>query len=211
MIKQMQPVLGLQPARLGAHLEHADRRRVVDEHARLGQRAERVRQPAVVLLVQVTGAEPVRIDPRLGRQHAHEELLFRHLEAEEPDRHVGRRADMLRDVQHEAGLSHRRTRRDQDRGPTAASPDVISSRSTKPVGTPVTSPLCCCSFSIVAKLLCTRSRSGTKPARIRSSAIAKICALGAVEQQVRLVLRVVRIRRGSCWPNESGCAASIFP
>ena len=73
------------------------------------------------------------------------------------------------------------------------SPDVISSRSRNPVGTPVTRPLCCCSFSIVAKLLCTRSRSGTKPARIRSSAIAKIDALRLVEQQVRLLLRLVRV------------------
>ena len=39
---------------------------------------------------------------------------------------------------------------------------------------PVTAPFVCCSFSMVVKLLCTRSRSGTNPARIRSSAIAKI-------------------------------------
>ena len=53
-------------------------------------------------------------------------------------------------------------------------PEVISSRSVKPVGTPVTSPLCSCSCSMVAKLDWTRSRSGTKPARIRSSAISKM-------------------------------------
>ena len=109
----MQPVLGLQAARLRAHLEHADRRRVVDEHARFGERAERVRQPAVVLLAEEAAAEAVRVDPRLGRQHAHEQLLLRHLQAEEADRHVGRRADVLRDVQHEAGLAHRRPRRDE--------------------------------------------------------------------------------------------------
>ena len=114
MIEQVQPVLGLEAARLGAHLEDAERRRVVDEDARLGERAERVRQPAVVLLVQVAAAEPVRVDARLGRQHAHEQLLLRHFEAEEADRHVGLDADVLRDVQHEAGLPHRRARRDED-------------------------------------------------------------------------------------------------
>ena len=66
-------------------------------------------------------------------------------------------------------------------------PDVISSRSTNPVGTPVTSPLCCCSFSMVAKLLWTRSRSGTNPSRMRSSAIAKIARSASS-----------RIRSGSC-------------
>ena len=113
MISRCEAVLGLEPARLGAHLEHADRRGVVDEHPRLGERAERVRQPAVVLLAQVAAAEPVRVDPRLGRQHAHEQLLLRHFQAEEADGHVGLGADVLRDVEHEAGLAHRRARRDQ--------------------------------------------------------------------------------------------------
>ena len=54
-------------------------------------------------------------------------------------------------------------------------PDVRASMSTNPLGTPVTSPLCSCSFSMVAKLPCTRSRSGTKPVWMLSSAIAKIC------------------------------------
>ena len=53
-------------------------------------------------------------------------------------------------------------------------PDVISSRSVKPVGTPVTSSLRECSFSMVSRLPCARSRSDTKPSRTLSSAIAKI-------------------------------------
>ena len=53
-------------------------------------------------------------------------------------------------------------------------PDVISSRSVKPVGTPVMSSLRACSFSIVSRLPCARSRSDTKPSRTLSSAIAKI-------------------------------------
>ena len=111
--QQVEPVLRLQAARLRAHLEHAERGRVVDEHASLGERAERVRQAAVILLVQVAAAESVRVDARLRRQHAHEELLFRHLQAEEADGLVGLDADVLRDVEDEAGLPHRRARRDE--------------------------------------------------------------------------------------------------
>ena len=44
------------------------------------------------------------------------------------------------------------------------SPDVISSSWSKPVGTPVTSPLCSCSFSIVWKPCCTRSLQRHEPA-----------------------------------------------
>ena len=101
-------MLGLQPPRLGPHLEHADRRGVVDEHARLGQGTERVRQPAVVLLAEKSGAEAVGVDASLRRQQPHEQLLLRHLEAEEADRHLGRGADVLRDVEHETRLAHRR-------------------------------------------------------------------------------------------------------
>ena len=54
-------------------------------------------------------------------------------------------------------------------------PDVISSSSVKPVGTPVTSPFCFCSCSIVSKLSRTSSPIDTKPVRIDASAISKIC------------------------------------
>ena len=111
---QVEAVLRLQPPRLGPHLEHADRRRVVDEHPRLGERAERMRQAAVVLLVQIAGAEAVGVDARLGREHAHEQLLLRHLEAEEADGHRRVRADVLRHVEHEARLPHRRAGGDHD-------------------------------------------------------------------------------------------------
>jgi hypothetical protein len=72
-------------------------------------------------------------------------------------------------------------------------PDVISSRSMKPVGTPVTSPLCCCSFSIVVKLSCTRSRSGTNPARMRALGDREDRALGLVEQDVGLLIGLVGV------------------
>ena len=49
----------------------------------------------------------MRVDARLRREHAQKQLLLRHLEAEQADGQVGLRPDMLRDVQHQAGLAHR--------------------------------------------------------------------------------------------------------
>ena len=107
-------MLGLQPARLRPHLQNADRGAVVDEHLRVVQAAEGLRQGVVVALAEEPAPELVRIDPRLGRQHAHEQLLLGHLQAEDPDRVVGMHAEMLRDVEDEGGLAHRRPRRDED-------------------------------------------------------------------------------------------------
>ncbi len=76
----------------------------------------------------------------------------------------------------------------------ACSPEVISSRSVKPVGTPVTSSRRECSFSMVSRLPWARSRSETKPSRTLSSAIAKIALLGLIEDQIGLVLARVRGR-----------------
>ena len=53
-------------------------------------------------------------------------------------------------------------------------PEVISSRSAKPVGTPVTSSLREASFSMVSRLVSAKSFSETKPSRILPSAIAKM-------------------------------------
>ena len=100
--------------RLGAHLEHANRRRVVDEDLGLAQRADRLRQPAPVALAEVAAAHPLRVDPRLGGEHAQEQLLLRHLEAEDADGLGRLRPDVLRDVQHQARLPHRRPGRDDD-------------------------------------------------------------------------------------------------
>ena len=60
-----QAVLGLQPPRLGAHLEHADARRVVDEQLRLAQRLQGVRDLAVLLLADLAAHQPVVVDLRL--------------------------------------------------------------------------------------------------------------------------------------------------
>ena len=105
-------MLGGQPPALCTHFEDADRRRVVDEDLRLAERADRLRQPAPVALAEKAAAQAVRVDARLGGQHAEEQLLLRHLEAEDADRHVGLGADVLGDVEDQAGLPHRRPGRD---------------------------------------------------------------------------------------------------
>ena len=65
--------------------------RVVDEQLRLAQRLERVRDLPVFLLADLPAQQAVGVDLRLGREHAHEQLLFRHFEAEEAgDAAVGR-------------------------------------------------------------------------------------------------------------------------
>ena len=191
MIDQVQAVLGREPAALGAHLEHADRRRVVDEDLRFAQRADRLRQPAPVALAEEAAAQPVRVDPRLAGQHAQEQLLLRHFEAEDADRHVGLGADVLRHVQHQAGLAHRRPGGDDDQVAAAAGREVISSRSVKPVGTPVTSSLRACSFSIVSRL-------ALRQVAQRDEAVAHLVVgdredrvLGLVEDEVGFFLAVV--------------------
>ena len=69
---------------------------------------------SVPALAQEPAAQAMRIDARLGGQHAHEQLFLRHFEAEHADRFIGPRAHVLRDVQHEARLAHRRPCRDDD-------------------------------------------------------------------------------------------------
>ncbi len=68
---------------------------------------------AVLALPDLPAEQAIVVDLRLGREHAHEQLLFRHFEAEEAgDAVVGR--DVLRDVEHQAGLPHRRAGGDDD-------------------------------------------------------------------------------------------------
>ncbi len=87
--------------------------RVVDVEVRVAQRLQRVRDVAVFLLADLPAHQPVVVDLRLGREHAHEQLLFRHFQAEEAgDLVVGRH--VLRDVEDEARLAHRRPGRDDD-------------------------------------------------------------------------------------------------
>ena len=89
-------------------------------------------------------------------------------------------------------------------------PDVISSRSVKPVGTPVISSLRACSFSMVSRL---RLRQVAQ----RHEAVADLVVgdredgvLGLIEDDVGVLLGLVGRRRGSCWPRRSGCRRVAF-
>ena len=74
-------------------------------------------------------------------------------------------------------------------------PRVISSRSSKPVGTPVISRLCSNSCSIFGKLsfdeLVHRDEAGLEPI----VGDREDRALGLVEDQVRFLLGLVRVRQ----------------
>ena len=171
----------------------------------------RVRQLREVALAEEPGAQPVRVDAGLGRQHAQEQLLLRHFEAEEADRHVGLRADVLRDVEHEARLAHRRPRRDDDEvgrlepghhlveldEPGRHAGDELLAR---------VRPARRARSSRSPARASTRSRRGSTP-----SAIAKIVALRLVDDRLRRRPRPRRRWRGSGWPTGSGCAASTSP
>ena len=111
---RFQPVLRREPARLRAHLEHADARCIVDEQLRVAEQPDCVRQALVIALADGPRHQAVRVDARDGREQADEELLPRHFQAEEPDGPPVLQRRVLGDVQHEARLAHRRTRRDDD-------------------------------------------------------------------------------------------------
>ena len=80
---------------------------------RLAQRFHRVRDLPVFLLADLPAHQPVHVDLRFRCEHAHEQRLFRHFEREEAG-HAAVRGDVLADVEHQAGLAHRRARRDDD-------------------------------------------------------------------------------------------------
>src|ERR1700674_865322 len=72
-----------------------------------------------VALDEAPGADALRVDARLAREHAHDELLLGHLEREDayPDAlPVELRAapDVRRDVEAERRFSHARSRRQDD-------------------------------------------------------------------------------------------------
>ena len=62
----------------------------------------------------VDGYLDVRVDARLRRQQAEKQLLLRHFEAEDTNRQLGLGSHVLRHVEDEAGLPHRRPGRDDD-------------------------------------------------------------------------------------------------
>ena len=99
-------MLRLEPAALRAHLEGRERSRVVDEDVRRGEVGVRLGQPRPVLLLQVSRAQAMRVDPRVRAEHAEHELLLRHLEREDADRVARLERRVLRNVQAERRLPH---------------------------------------------------------------------------------------------------------
>jgi hypothetical protein len=69
--------------------------------------AEGLDEPRVVLLPEETPAEPVGVHPRLRREHAQEQLLLRHLEAEHADGLAALDGRVQRHVEDETRLAHR--------------------------------------------------------------------------------------------------------
>ena len=82
---QVQAVLGLQAARLGAQLQRRHGGRVVDEEHRARQLAGCRHQHVPLVVLDLAQAQPLLVDAGLGRQEALHQLLGAHFQAEEGD------------------------------------------------------------------------------------------------------------------------------
>ncbi len=98
--------------------------------------AQGIDQLPEVVLADVSRANLVGIDKRFRAEKAHQQLLLGHFKAEDADRQAFLQRDVLRDVQSERGLSHRGRAARMTRSP-GWNPEVMRSRSVKPVATPV--------------------------------------------------------------------------
>src|SRR5262249_60604358 len=97
---------------LGAQFQRRDCGRVVDVDVGVGERAGRLRELGPVALDQLPGADALRVDPRLGREHAHDQLLFGHFQREDADAAalllvLRATPDVRRYIQYTGRLSHR--------------------------------------------------------------------------------------------------------
>ena len=99
-------MLGLHAPGLGARLEDAERRRVVDVDGRLRQAPGGVGHARPVAGVEVAGAHLVGVDLGLRAQEALDELLLGHLEAEHQHALPVLDARVLGDVEREGRLAH---------------------------------------------------------------------------------------------------------
>ena len=171
---EAEAVLGLEAPALRAHLERRDARRVVDEDVRRREVGVGAGQARPVLLLQVAGAQPVRVDPRVRAEHAQHQLLLGHLEREDADRLAALERGVLRDVEAERRSSPSRGGRPGSRGRPSAGRRSSRRGPRSPVARPVTSSFDWESWSMVRKLSLTISRTSTKPWRMRRSAMSKI-------------------------------------
>ena len=77
--------LELEPARLGPHLHHGDAGSVVDENLRLREIGHSLHELRPVALGEKPRSKLVHVHAGFAAEHAQNELLFRHLETENPD------------------------------------------------------------------------------------------------------------------------------
>jgi hypothetical protein len=107
-------VARVQPARLGAHLEHADVARVVDEDRRRGQLLDRAKDLGPAVGLDATLAQLVARHLGLGGDEAVRQLGLGHLEREQSDRLAVVDRRVFGDVGGQRALAHRRTGRQHD-------------------------------------------------------------------------------------------------
>ena len=195
-------MFGRQPPALRAHFEHANRRRVVDEDFRLAQRADGLRQPAPVALAEKPSAQPVRVDAGFRGQQAQEQLLLRHLEAEQADGQIGLGADVLRDVEHQAGLPHRRPGGDDDEiGGLQARRHLVEIREARGHAGDELLPRVQLLDGVEARLGQLAQRHEPVAHVVVGDGENRV--LGLVEDDVGIVLARRTRSRGSCWPRRS--------
>ena len=167
-------MLRLEAAALGAHLERRDGGRVVDEDPRLREVGVGLGEARPVLLAAACRCAGG------GRRRARRRTAGAARAA--PSTSRARRARPSRPARSDACCATLRQNEVLPMAGRAATitrspfcrPLVISSMSTKPVASPVTTSFDCESWSIVRKLSLTISRIDWKPVRIRFSAMSKI-------------------------------------
>ena len=79
-----------------------------------GQLAGRAGQLGKIPLGQEAVADVAQVDPRAGAEHAQDQLVGGHFQAEHAHRHLQLQRHVLGDVHGQRGFAHRRPRRDDD-------------------------------------------------------------------------------------------------
>ena len=109
-------MLALHAPQLGVDVHQIHARRIVEKQRRLRQICQRDLQLAPLIRVQISGAKFVLIHARGGAQQARQQARRRHFEREHRHRlaHLRMRRHVLRDVQRQRRLAHRRPRRQDE-------------------------------------------------------------------------------------------------
>src|SRR6185437_9232686 len=108
---QVEPVLALDTPRSGAQLRRSESRSFIDENPRFRQLTRCARDTYPVVVRNVATAQTAERHATDGCQHARDELLGRHFQAEDANRCALRvmYGGVLRHVDREGTLAHRRS------------------------------------------------------------------------------------------------------